>query len=137
MKDDRRENITRALLEILQAMEAEGEESREGHWTNGRTSVDYSVSIGGLSDESPLRSSDDETNPSVAVREYEDELLLVADIPGTRAEDVSVDLEEDGQMLRILVDDSVIGRVPLGDGPWTITEVSFNHNILEVRFADE
>lgn len=137
MKDDRRKSITRTLLEILQALEAEGEQSREGAWSNGRTSVDYSVSVGGLADDGPLRSADDGTNPTVAIRDYDDELVLVADIPETREEDVSVDLEDDGQMLRILVDDAVRGRVPLGDGRWRIVDVSFNHNILEVRFEDE
>lgn len=143
MRDDRRKRITRALLEILQAIETEGERSQEGSWTNGRTAVDYSVSVGGLQGddrfggEYPLRSANDGASPAVAIREYEDDLILVADIPDAQEEDVSVDLEDDGQMLRILVDDSVIGRVPLGDGRWRILDESFNHNILEVRFADE
>lgn len=137
MKDDRREDITRALLEILQALEDEGEHTREGNWSSGRTSVDYSLSIDGLADDAPLRSGDDGTHPTVALREYEDELLLVADIPGAEYEDVSVDMVDDGQMLRIIVDDVVQGRVPIGEGPWRIVDISFNNEILEVWFQDE
>lgn len=136
MTDDRREDITRALLEILQALEDDDEHTREGNWSTGRTSVDYSISIDGLANDAPLRSGDDGTNPTVALREYEDELLLVADIPGAEDDDVSVDLD-DGQMLRIIVDDVVQGRVPIGEGAWRIVDVSFNNEILEVRFEDE
>lgn len=137
MNDDRRDDITRALLEILQALEDEGEQTREGHWSSGGTSVDYSISIDGLADDAPLRSGDEGTNPTVALREYEDELLLVADIPGADDDEVSVDLDDDGQMLRIIVDDVVQGRVPIGEGAWRIVDVSFNNEILEVRFEDE
>lgn len=137
MKDDRREDITRALLEILHALEDDGEHSSEGRWSTGRTSVDYSVSIDGLADDAPLRAGDDGTNPTVALREYEDELVLVADIPGADGDDVSVDMDDDGQMLRIIVDDVVQGRVPIGQGAWRIVDVSFNNEILEVRFEDE
>lgn len=137
MKDDRRKSITRALLEILQALEEEGEQTREGRWSSGGTSVDYSVSVDGLAEGAPLRSADDGTNSTVAVREYADELILVADIPGADADSVSVDMEDDGQMLRIIVDDVVRGRVPLGEGQWRIDDVSFNNDILEVSFEDE
>lgn len=137
MRDDRRKDITRALLEILQALEREGEETREGRWTNGGTSVDYSVSIDSLADEAPLGVDETAARSTVAIREYDDELVLVADMPGTDAESVSVDMEDDGRMLRIIVDDVVQGRVPLGEGERRIVDVSFNNDILEVRFEDE
>ena len=124
-------------MEILKALEEEGQQTQEGHWSSGATSVDYSVSVDGLADDTPLRSGDEGTSPSIAVREYDDELVLVADMPGTDAEAVSVDVEDDGQMLRIIVDDVVEGRVPLGEGDWHIVDVSFNNDILEVRFEDE
>lgn len=137
MNDDHRDDITRALLEILQALEDEGEQTREGRWSSGGTSVDYSISIDGLADDAPLRAGDDGTHSTVALREYEDELLLVADIPGADDDEVSVDLDDDGQMLRIIVDDVVQGRVPIGEGAWRIADVSVNNEILEVRFEDE
>lgn len=151
--DDRPTGVVRALLELLAEMDERGERRRTGRWSNERTSVDYSVSIGSLDralarggdgewmdsvgDESEqVDGVDDAGVDAVAVREREDGLLVVADLPGDREGDVSVEVDETAGTVVVAVD-GVVGRIPLRDGDWTVADVSCNNDVLEVTLVDD
>lgn len=150
--DDRPTGVVRALLELLAEMDERGERRRTGRWSNERTSVDYSVSIGSLDraftqggdvERTGARAGgertagvDDAWVDAVAVRERDDGLLVVADLPGDREGDVSVDVDESAGSVVVVVD-GVVGRIPLRDGDWTVADVSCNNDVLEVTLVDD
>lgn len=78
-----------------------------------------------------------ETTPNVDshVETYreDDELTVVADLPGVDHEDVSAGIGEQSTDLLIVVDDGVVERV---SQPWDVVEVvgaTFNNGVLEIQ----
>lgn len=64
---------------------------------------------------------------------FNDEFIVIADIPGACKDDLSVGIDSKTNTLIISKDGFVLERVPL---PWQSTEattVRFNNGILEVR----
>lgn len=135
--DDRPEGIFRAILRLLEEMDARDGRTRGGRWADGRTSVDYSFSIGSLDETLGMGSPDEPEAHILTTRETDDGILIAADLPRVRPEDVSVDLDRDVRTVTITVDNHVVGRFPLDDGDWTVTDVSFNNEVMEVKVAHE
>ena len=69
----------------------------------------------------------------VDVRETDDGLLVVADLPAVDAEDVTAGINEDRDELVVAVDDDQVERIAL---PWPVEtgDVQFKHDVLELRF---
>lgn len=85
----------------------------------------------------PADGSPDSTRPSptdapVSTRETDEGLLVVATLPGVAEVDLSTDLDREVGVLALGVDGEVVDRVPLEDGGWTISDVSFNDGVFEV-----
>lgn len=90
-------------------------------------------------DEGPAwqRTFDDQTTTGkpahVAARRTDGEFVVTADLPGARAEDLSVGIDLNRSRLVVAVADAVVARVPL---PWPeaeATRVRFTNGVLEVR----
>lgn len=155
--DDRPRSILRAVLELLRELDdadGRGEHGRRGSWTDGRTSFDYSVSVGGLDDalggtppggRSPggtdrsdrSDQSDRREEPAVTTRETDDGLLVVVDLPEGWTEGVAAEVDEDERTAVITAGGNEVGQVPLDDGEWTVLDVSVNNGIMEVRLTRE
>lgn len=68
----------------------------------------------------------------VRTHESDDELTVVADLPGVDEEDLSVGLTDGEDILVIAVDGTPVDRVTLPWDPVAITKVWFNNGVLEV-----
>jgi HSP20 family molecular chaperone IbpA len=63
----------------------------------------------------------------------DDELAVLADLPGVDDDEVTAGIDEDGEEFVLAVGGAVVERVPL---PWDRTEVAhtgFNNDVLEIR----
>lgn len=141
--DERPRGILRAILELLAEMDERDEREGHGHWSGDRTSVDYSVSVGSIDDafgplpSEPSESADEREPGPITTREFEDETLVAADLPGVRSEDVAVDVDQEDGAAAISVAGEFVGQVPLDDGGWTVDDVSVNNDVLEVWLSRE
>lgn len=156
---DRPNGIIRAILNLLAEMDERDERSGRGHWSGDRTSVDYSISVGSLDDamnlgppedrgpawwDEPPEARDrgtggtDEWAPGpITTRTYGDEMLVAADLPDVRAENLDVAVNEDEGTVTIDVDGDRMGEVPIDDGDWSVAEVSVNNDVVEVLLTRE
>jgi len=147
----------RALLETLADIEKEGGHrhgSSHIHRGNARIDYDYDVSIGlggadGSSHDddrssersrSERRSGRRETIDDlihVETREGTngDELVVIADLPSVRDDDLDVALDTDEQALTLRVGDEVVEQVVIDRPDMTIEDVTFRNQILEIRLA--
>ena len=138
---DRPRGVLRAILELLSELDDADERSRRSGWTDGRTSVDYSVSVRGLDealDGGPSGGTEESgrpETPALTTRETDDGLLVVVDLPERRTEQVAAEVDEDERVAVITAGGDDIGRVPLDDGEWTVVDVSVNNDIMEVRLT--
>lgn len=160
--DGRRKGTLAKLLDLLAEMEARGERTRSGRWTGDRLDVDYSISTGSLEDfgdrgrfdpdslgSGPDSDSDSGSGPgsdsgdaqasapNVTTRETETGVLVVADLPGVDAADVSLGIDRARNVFTLEVENEVVGRVPVDDGEWVVADASFTNGILEVHLRDE
>lgn len=147
--DDRPNGVIQAILDLLAEMDERGDRVGRGRWADDRFSVDYSVSIGGLDeafgpggrgprdppDSGSRKAPDAGGDPAITVREFGDEMLIVADLPNVRAE--AVDVERDEQTVVITAEGDVLGRVPIDDEGWEVVDVSFNNDVMEARLTRE
>lgn len=87
---------------------------------------------------SPARESGQADSDSyrVDVREGEDQLVVVADMPDVDAKDITAGLDADGHEVVVGVSDEAVERVEL---PWPADDVEaqFQHGILELRLSRE
>lgn len=70
----------------------------------------------------------------VDVRETDDELLVVADMPAVERKDISVGVDEDRNEFVVGVGNEAVERMEL---PWPVEDVDaqFQHGVLELRFT--
>ena len=144
MIGDRSRGILRAILNLLVETDEDEESDGRPHWADDRKTVDYSISVGSLDDALALGSAagddqqrrsdaaDDREHSPISTRAYGDELLLVADLPDVRAEDVTVEVDTEYRTVTITADGTRVGRVPIGRGDWSVARVSVNNDVLDV-----
>lgn len=145
--DGRRKGTLAKLLDLLTEMEARGERTRSGRWSGDRFDVDYTVSTGNLGGFGDLGSfdpdalgsgpgSEERPSPNVTTRETEEGVLVVADLPGVDAADVSLGIDRARNAFTLEVGDEIVGRVPVDDGEWVVADASFTNGVLEVHLHD-
>jgi HSP20 family molecular chaperone IbpA len=79
------------------------------------------------------RASDPASDDCLIDVRFDNEFIVVADIPGISTDDLSVGINSRAKTLIIRTNKTVLGRVPL---PWDSVEMTaawFNNGILEVR----
>lgn len=140
------------IIEALSELEDAEDDSKSESGTLDRDSftIDYSYDVNvGLGGDRKRRgkSSDDRSEPertvdidnqgdavdyTVDVREYEDEVLVSADLPGVDEDDLDVAIEGDAGTLTITAGEDVIERISV-DSQLSVTDVSFRNQILQIR----
>jgi HSP20 family molecular chaperone IbpA len=148
----------RTLLETLAEIEEEeaGHRRGSGQIDRGTSRIDYNydVSIGlGQRDQSsdtrssPHRSHSErrsrhqratEDSAPIETREgtSDDELIVIADLPGVADEDdVDVDLDTDEPALILRISENEVKRIPLDQSEMTITDITINNQVLEIRVS--
>ena len=152
---DEPRGLIRSLLALLQEMEERGEGTRLGHSETPHTSVDFSVSVGGLggpghpkrfgvsdrpnrgrdarSDEGTADVDDATEEPHVTTRETADGLVVAADLPGVDESEVETRLEPDDEVLVIEISGSDAARLPLESEGWSVVDSRFSNGVLEVE----
>lgn len=160
-RDDRStqpESLLDQLYSLLASLDEIDEEegshpSGSGHIERGsaRIDYDYNVSVGlGQNDHpsgpdtaaSPHQSHSDqrptESSIPIEIREgrSDDELVVIADLPGvTDDDDVEIDLNTDDSALILRIDENEIKWIPLDRSDMTITDMTINNQILELRVS--
>lgn len=150
----------RTLLETLAEIDEEETGHRRGSGQidrgTGRIDYNYDVSIGlGQRDQSsttrssPPRSHSERrsrhqrtTEDLVHIETREgpngDELVVIADLPDVADEDdVDVDLDADEPALVLRVNENEMRRIPIDQAEMTITDLSINNQVLEIRVSRE
>jgi len=134
----------RLVVDSLVDAERDGRKSfgDSGRLSRGpfRTEYGFSGSIGGPGRGSDDRSSSrrrrspDDDQYHVDVRQHDDQLLVVADMPDVDAEDVSTGIDEERSELVVGVGNEPIERMEL---PWPVggVDARFHHGVLELRFT--
>lgn len=86
------------------------------------------------SDSGSSRESED--SYLVDVRETEDGLLVIADMPGVEPEDITAGVDEEQNEIVVGVGSRAVERLEL---PWPVSDVQaqFQHDVLELRFTRE
>jgi HSP20 family molecular chaperone IbpA len=148
----------RTLLETLAEIDEEeaGRRRGSGQIDRGTSRIDYNydVSIGlGRSDQAPGTSSSPHrshseqrsrhqraTEDSVPIETREgtsdDELIVIADLPGVADDDdVDVDLDTDEPVLILRINENEVKRIPLDQSDMTITDMTINNQVLEIRVS--
>ena len=146
----------RSLLEALAEIDSEeaGHRRRSGQIDRGsrRIEYEYTVSIGlGRSDHSrntgssPSQSDSEHRSSSrkrvedsVAIETRDgasdDEIVLIADLPGVADDDnVDVGINADEQVLILRVNGTEVERVPLAQSEMKITQRTVNNQVREVH----
>ena len=153
----------REFLNLLQSLDEAEERRGTGRVRGGRSRIDYDVSIGtgfGIEDlqdrpdrrlgrprgDRPRHRSRREPRPEgesevesgyhVTTREEEDGVVVIADLPGVGADELTVGFERHGETLIVAVEDEPVGQVSL---PWPAKAEwsSFNNGVLEVHLREE
>jgi HSP20 family molecular chaperone IbpA len=151
-------DVLRHVVETLQEAERSGERTGAGHGTvsgrHTRTDYGFSVSTGpdpdslwerlGVDGPTGEPSETTETTPDdtngehlVDVREAEDGVVVLADLPRATAESVTVGIDRGRDDLVIGLDGDVIERIPLGGADITVANSTFRNGVLEVRLRTE
>jgi HSP20 family molecular chaperone IbpA len=150
----------RTLLETLAQIE-EGEAGHRrgsGQIDRGTSRVDYNygVSIGlGQRDQSSdtrssphqpqserrsrrQRATEDSVPTETRKGTSDDELIVIADLPSVADEDdVDVDLDTDEPALILRINENEVKRIPLDQSEMTITDMTINNQVLEIRVSRE
>jgi len=148
----------RTLLETLAEIDEEEAGRRRGsgqidHETS-RIDYNYDVSIGlGQRGQSPDTGSSPrrphserqshhqratEDSVSIETREgtSDDELVVIADLPGVADDDdVAVDLDTDESALILRINENEVKRIPLDQSDMTIIDMTVNNQVLEIRVS--
>ncbi len=145
----------RAIIEALAEIEEEegGHRRESGRTNRGSTRIDYdyNVSIGLGSEEGTASSRDqlvsdrsqtdgtrsqrgDEDSVHIETRKItNDELVVIADLPGDIDEELDINLDTDKPALELRTNEELVGRVALDHPDVTINDVTLNNQILEIR----
>lgn len=145
--------IIKALAEIE---EEEGGHRRESGRINrgsSRIDYDYNVSIGLGSEESTASSRDqpvsdqsqtdgtrsqggNEGTVHIETRKVtNDELVVIADLPGDIDEELDINLDTDKPALELRTNEELVESVALDHPDLTINDVTLNNQILEIRLS--
>ncbi|MDL5363703.1 gas vesicle protein GvpH [Halalkalicoccus sp. NIPERK01] len=148
-------DVLRHVVETLQDAERSGEGRGTGSGTvsgrHTRTDYGFSVSTGPDPDslwerlgvDEPSDGSDAETTPTstddhlVDVREVEDGVVVLADLPQATAESVTAGIDREENDLVIGFEGEVVERIPLGDADITVADSTFRNGVLEVRLRTD
>lgn len=150
-------DVLRHVVETLQEAERSGEGKGRGSGTvsggRGRTDYGFTVSTGpdpdslwerlGVDDPSDggdsrsttPRSTDEEY--LVDVREEEDGVVVLADLPRATAESVTVGIDRGRNDLVIGLDGKVVERIGLGEADISVADSTFRNGVLEVRLRTD
>lgn len=140
-REDLDATFPEALVELILAIQrfAEGTRSRGGSATRSGPNLGVDAA-GSISDLAPVPDPVGPHDPvgdggdyRFTARETDEGLLVVGDLRGFEGKrrETEVDLGEDALILTI--GERVVSRVPIDDGWTTITDVSVNNDVLEVR----
>ncbi|MFC6906132.1 gas vesicle protein GvpH [Halalkalicoccus tibetensis] len=154
-------DVLRHVVETLQDAERDGEGSGTGSGTvsGNHTRTDYGFSVGtgpdpdslwerlGVDEESEASGSGSSGSAStpapadddhlVDIREEEDAVVVLADLPQATAEDVTAGIDRERGDLVIGLGSEVIERIPLGDAGIDVADSTFRNGVLEVRLRTE
>lgn len=147
----------RAIIDALTEIEQKksGHKRASGHLSrrNMQIDYDYSVSIGigsesrtasprdvSASDRSQADGTQSQQEPEelihTATRKITDgELVVIADVTSHIDTEVSVNLNTDDPALEIRTEEKLLDRVTLDRSDFSIDDVNFNNQILEVRLS--
>lgn len=148
-------DVLRHVVETLQDTERSGEGKGAGSGTisGGTTRTDYGFSVstgpdpdslwdrlGGeestdSSTVTPTKSPDEEY--LVDVREEENAVLVLADLPQAAAEEITAGIDRERGELVIGIEGGSTERIPLGDADIVVADSSFNNGVLEVRLQTD
>ena len=146
-------DVIRHVVETLQNAEQSGEGEGAGSGTVSgrfaRTDYGFSVSTGPDPDSlwdrlgvdepaedtstvTPTQTTDDYL---VDVREEDDAVFVLADLPQTTAEEITTGIDREREELVIGVEGSPVERIPLGDADIVVADSTFNNGVLEIRLG--
>jgi HSP20 family molecular chaperone IbpA len=147
----------RAIVEALAEIEEEegGHRQESGRINRGSTRIDYDYEISlGLDPvdrtTSPLdQPASDQSHPkqthsqqgdkeSVHIETRKvtnDERVVIADLPGVTDDELDVTLDADEPALELRANEEIVGRVALDQPDVTISDVTLNNQILEIRLT--
>lgn len=140
--NDRIGTVLARLLEAVAELEAEDRERRRrGAAPVGRTRLDLSADEGtvGRPVGGPGSTDDgaDSADPIADVRYGDEEVLVVADLPGATDGDVSVEFDRDAGALVVHRGEAVDDRVSLRERGLRVDDVTVNNGVLDVRLRRE
>lgn len=154
-------DVLRHVVETLQDAERGDEDGKTGRGTvsGNHTRTDYGFSVSSGPDPDSLwerlgvdepseagdaGSSGSTSTPAPAdddhlvdVREEEDAVVVLADIPQATAEDVTAGIDRERGDLVIGLGSDVIERIALGDAGIAVADSTFRNGVLEVRLRTE
>jgi HSP20 family molecular chaperone IbpA len=147
----------RAIIDALAEIEEEegGHRRDSKHIERGSTRIDYDyeVSVGLGSDERAPQSGEqpesdrsraeggpnqpgEEEGVHIETRAVsQDELLVIADLPDLADEELDIELDADEPALAVWAGEERVGRVALERSNVTISDVTLNNQILEIRLT--
>lgn len=145
-------DIIEALSRIEQ--DEDGTRSETGRINRDSFAIDYSydVNVGIGNEDRPHSESDrsssepdhvvdvdeedDRGESVVQVREYEDAVIVSADLPGVGEDEIGASVNENNGDLIITADGDVIERVSV-DPQFSVTDISFSNQILQIRLQTD
>lgn len=149
-------DVLRHVVETLQDAERSGEGRGTGSGTvsgrHTRTDYGFSVSTGPDPDslwerlgvDEPEDGNVESTTPQptdddylVDVREVDDGVVVLADLPQATAESVTAGIGREENDLLIGFEGEVIERIPLGDAVIAVADSTFRNGVLEVRLRTD
>lgn len=148
-------DVLRHVVETLQDTERSGERNGAGHGTvsgkNVRTDYGFTVSTGPdpdslwerLGDSEPSDGSESTTIDKsdeeylVDVREEEDAVVVLADLPQATAKGITVGISHEQNELVIGNEGKAVERISLGDASISVAESTFRNGVLEVRLRTD
>lgn len=155
MPPDDERNETSGILDQLRTVVealADIEEEEGGHRRNSghidrrhaRVDYEYDVSIGlgkrlprpdeaGEARSSAVNSREFTVPAEITDVEGSDERIVVADVGAVTEDEVDVSLDRDRQTLEISANDDIVTRIGLDRTDLTVTDVSLNNQVLQIR----
>lgn len=130
------------LLGQLEEMDLDAGEQRSGSVRRGDATFEYNVNVGSINPAGEsrrnrrrpnwdIKGESEDREYRVRINDAENELVVVADLPSVSAEDLDVGTTDDA--LEIRVDGEVVESVPLDWDGATVTDVTFENQVLEVH----
>lgn len=143
------------IIEALSEIEDKnGSRSETGRINRDSFTIDYDydVNVGVGGDRNRRGSTDDSRSEPeriidvdkqentaenvVDIREYEDEVMVSADLPGVDEDKLDVTIDEADSMLTITAGEEIVERVPIGS-QFSVSDVSFSNQVLQIRLRSD